>query len=778
MIDAAYNDLQRRHPRPWLAGVVLASSIAIVYGPALDVPLIFDDDASIVENGSIRSLWPLIGVSRPGPLNPPRDLPTTSRPLVNLSFALNYHFGGRNPTGYHAVNAMLHFATALLLWSIVRRTLLLPCFAGRFDAVAGWLALAVSLLWAMHPLVTETVIYATQRTELMMAFCYLATLYCSLRYWALASTLSPHEAHGDGRELSASSSRRRWLVLAIVVCCGGMASKEVMVSAPLMVLLFERTFVAGSLGQALRRSWPLYIGLAATWLLLIVLRMSVEPSRSAGFGLGVPAYAWWLTQTKVFWMYMKLAIWPAPLLLHYELPYFTSLSEAWIYALPLLLLGILTLALLWRNTPTGYLLTLVFAALSPTFVVPITTEMAAERRMYLPLAALVVLLIIGAHRLAEVLLARRAVGSQEVVGQCRADQFFTLANGWVDWHGLGGTPTWPSVSEILHAHADESMPPKTAQHETPIGPGGQWSALAVTAGPVALLAIAAGIASASRLADYGDELLLWQQVVGSQPGNYMAHASMARALKTAGKFPESIAEYKVALELRPKYARAHSNLGVAYLDAGQLDEALAELQAALALDPENEVAHNNLGIALARQGRPAEAVEHFAAALNVRPDYDSAHNNLGLALATIGKTTEAIDHLQQSLALGGDDFNTRNNLGRIYAQTGDFSQAATHFARAVELNPIRADIQNNLGEALRRAGRPLEAIPHCQAALALDPKFLQAYAELALAFAAANRLDEAVATTELAINAARAAKQEVAIAQFESLRERFRADAR
>jgi hypothetical protein len=107
-----------------------------------------------------------------------------------------------------------------------------------------------------------------------------------------------------------------------------MASKEVMVSAPLIVLLYERTFIAGSLRRALRRSWPLYMGLAATWLLLAALmRENVRPA-SAGFSLGISAYSYWLTQTKVMLMYLKLAVWPHPLLLHYQLPYLNSLVEA------------------------------------------------------------------------------------------------------------------------------------------------------------------------------------------------------------------------------------------------------------------------------------------------------------------------------------------------------------------------------------------------------------------------------------------------------------------
>src|SRR6185436_11250999 len=111
-------------------------------------------------------------------------------------------------------------------------------------------------------------------------------------------------------------ARAAWLVCAVIACLAGMASKEVMVSAPLLVLLFERTFIAGSLRKALQRSWPLYVGLTSTWILLAVLSCNQPHLGSAGFGL-VPVHSWWLTQTHVLWIYLQLAVWPSPLLIHY-----------------------------------------------------------------------------------------------------------------------------------------------------------------------------------------------------------------------------------------------------------------------------------------------------------------------------------------------------------------------------------------------------------------------------------------------------------------------------
>ena len=440
----------RSGPPAWAVAAILAVAIGAVYGRALDAPFIFDDSWAITENESIRSLWPLIGTAdHRGPLNAAPGLPAASRPLVNFSFALNYYFGGLSPTAYHAVNVTIHFLSALMLWAITRRTLQLSYFSGRFDGTAGWLGLAVAVLWALHPLQTEAVIYATQRTELMMAFFYLATLYCSLQYWTV---LVPDPSKLVENQQPAGRNyflcRSAWLALAVISCVCGMASKEVMVSAPLMVLLFERTFVAGSLAAALRRSWPLYIGLAMTWLLLVGLTMDAPHRDSAGFGLGVSAYAWWLTQTKVLLMYLKLAVWPWPLMIHYQLPYLTTFAQAWMYVIPVTLLAVATLVLLWRNRPIGYLLTLVFAILSPTSLIPIVAEMAAERRMYLALVTPCVLFVVGGYWLMSAILRWRGASAKRPLAfrrsswqlVCRS-RFSPSCFGWPVRRGLRPTTT-------------------------------------------------------------------------------------------------------------------------------------------------------------------------------------------------------------------------------------------------------------------------------------------------------------------------------------------------
>ncbi|MEO8499150.1 MAG: hypothetical protein ABI614_29135, partial [Planctomycetota bacterium] len=239
-----------------LGMLVLGVAVCLVYGPATRGPFVFDDKGTIVDNLSIRQLWPLMGSgSSGGPLNPPKATPVDGRPLVNLTLAVNYYFGGLDPFGYRVVHIVFHFLSAMLLWAIIARTLRLDYFEGRFERVAEPLSFASALVWALHPVNTESVVYVTQRTELMMGMFYLATLYCSLRYWAAAH----------------AATRWAYLVLATTTCLSGMLCKEMMASAPVMVLLFERTFVARSFRRALRRSWPLYVGLALAWVHVIVI---------------------------------------------------------------------------------------------------------------------------------------------------------------------------------------------------------------------------------------------------------------------------------------------------------------------------------------------------------------------------------------------------------------------------------------------------------------------------------------------------------------------------
>ena len=152
--------------------LALAGSLA--YANSVRRPFMFDDVSAIIDNDRIRQLDYAVFL-------PERERPVAGRPLVNLSFAINYALGGLDVTGYHVWNIALHLLCGLLLFAVVRDTIGLPCIPHRLGSRRTAIGFTVALIWMLHPLNSEVVSYVTQRTESMMACFYLLTLYASLR---------------------------------------------------------------------------------------------------------------------------------------------------------------------------------------------------------------------------------------------------------------------------------------------------------------------------------------------------------------------------------------------------------------------------------------------------------------------------------------------------------------------------------------------------------------------------------------------------------------------
>jgi 4-amino-4-deoxy-L-arabinose transferase-like glycosyltransferase len=242
----------------WPAGVIVLA-VLVTYANSLTGPFIFDDINNIVYNSRIHEWWRLDTV-----LFPEARSAVAGRPLVNFSLAVNYAIGGLDVRGYHAWNIAVHILCALIIFGLVRRTLELPSLRTTFSSSSVGLAFATALVWALHPLNSEAVDYVIQRTESMMALFCLLTLYASLR--ALESRAALW-----------------WRTTAVTSCALGMACKESMAFAPLLVAAYDSTYVFGSIKRAIASRWRLYAGLAASWLLLAALIWPGPRSNTAGF---------------------------------------------------------------------------------------------------------------------------------------------------------------------------------------------------------------------------------------------------------------------------------------------------------------------------------------------------------------------------------------------------------------------------------------------------------------------------------------------------------------
>ena len=637
-----------------LAALLLGVAPVAVYWNALHTPFVLDDGPSITDNASIRSLWPLSG-----PLSPPAGgLPVSARPVANLSFALNYAIGGESVGSYHAVNVLLHLLTGLVLFGVLRRTLANRAVPEKFRGQADWLALAIAALWALHPLNTAVVTYVSQRTELLAAFFYVGTLWAFIRALESAGRANPPDEPGLMPPSDVRLIRRIrptsivWAVIAVIACLLGMGSKEIMASAPLIVLLYDRTFFAGTFAEAWRRRGRLHAALMATWLLLIWLVWhSGSRGGTAGFGMGVSPLAYLVTQGQAIMGYLARSVYPYPLVFDYG-DYLVPMSySAW---LDVALVGGLFVAAVTavRGKPLiGFSGVLFFAVLAPTSsVVPVATQTIADHRMYLPLAVVLTSLVLAAYHFLE----RRAwiAGVVAAVGfggltiarntayaspvtlwrdtvQKRPDNIRArnnLAAALLESHQTeAGLAELRTALELKPDHADALR--NLAQAE--LDANQVQSALAHVERAQQLdPSRAAGwsLLGAARLraGNAAWAVEAYAQARQLRPDSLGAMLGEAIALYQAERDTEALALFEQVHSRNPNYPSLRLNYGGALLDTGKPQPALAEFDAALAREtPSVELLHLR-SVALLQLGRKAEAVEAVRATLKLAPSYQPA----------------------------------------------------------------------------------------------------------------------------------------------------------
>ncbi len=736
---------------PMLAGtfVLMLTITFAIYGRALDAPFVFDDRPAIIENPSLRRLWPPIGdANLRGPLNPPPFAPTARRPLPNLSLAIDHRLYGLDPAGYRATNFGLHALVATIVALLVRDTLRLPYFAGAWTGVAAPLGIAAALVWLAHPLVSETVVYVTQRTELLAALFYVLTLWAAVRHWTAATPVVA----------------ARWAGVAMLSCIAGMASKEVAASLPLVVWLYERTFLVDS-WRATARSRRLYAGLAASWLVLLALNVQGASGLSDARHYVSPV-VWWATQTKVTLLYLKLAIWPWPLAIHYEPAYLQTAAAAapWVVAFALLVVA--AVAAVRRRPAARFVVVAAALVLAPTFVVPLAKMMAAERRMYLPLVGLVVLAVAGgARRLAArpTVAAALAVTLVVVLGAVtvrRLTAYETAVTLWTDTIRTqpGDAMAYYNLGVAL---LESGRPPAEAMARFE-------EALRLDPGHAGALDNIGLVLLRQRRFD--EARARFERALAADPENAVALNNLGALELDLRRPAAAIPLLERALAAEPDLPKAivHRNLGKALVAVGRAEPGLGHLDRAVRLDPGDPEAQNGRGDALLALGRPAAAVPSFEAALRLAPADAGIESNLATALLQSGRVEDAAGHLRRVLAREPENLGARNNLGTALRTLGRTADAIVEFTVVVERDPSHATAHYNLGSALLDSGRPREAIAHFEAALRLDLNDPQVRFKCAIAYVHADRRADGVAMADAALALARQRGQTALAAEIET----------
>ena len=562
-----------------LVFTLLAFLGAALYSNTLQVPWYFDDFASIVDNPNIRNL----DLAFQNLLAP--------RGLANLTFALNFHFGGIDTTGYHLVNILIHIITSGLVFLILKRvwkdSLLLPFFG--------------ALVFLVHPLQTQAVTYIVQRMTSLSGLFFLLAIYLFLH----ASTI----LQGGSRLMSA----RHVCFYGLSLLSGALAVMLKQNAAVLPVALFLIGFFFPTVPR--KSCWklgvyllpfvvvPLWIGLSQLVLPVLggVAHQGITGTQSqVGSGPITPMY-YLVTEFTVFWIYIKLLFWPVGQALDYSYPIVKRLLS-WPNFLAFGgLLGLIALAVtLYRRRPLiSFGIAWFFLTLSvESTIIPL--DPVFEHRLYIPMLGFVVVLIdLLANRLSrKVLIITLTVLS------------LSLAACTWQRNALWNDPVAFYEDNLARAPWSERVNSSLAKTYIESG-------------------------------RYDDAFVVLKRGLKINPYNVMLNDNLGTLYDLTGSPKQAIEALGRAIKYDPGYYRSYLNLGVVYAGQKEWVAAIEQYEKAINLKFEYEKAHYNLGVAYYMQGRLQESLQEFKIASDLMPDYASALYNLASVSIELGRVDSA-----------------------------------------------------------------------------------------------------------------------------------------
>ncbi|MFN3530927.1 MAG: tetratricopeptide repeat protein [Candidatus Brocadia sp.] len=642
--------------------VLLISALAVItFLNTLDNAFVYDDVFTITDNYFIRDWgnFPFLFTNeyfyRSGEV--------TYRPVVTLSYFIDYSLWRLNPLGFHLTNVLLHIICAVLVYallSIIVRNSTIPFLAG--------------ILFATHPILTEAVNGISYREDLLAAIFFLASLLLFIQ-----STFRNPQ----------SKSRNYLYPLSLFSYLLALCSKEMAITLPLIICIFDwvfrgaerlkRNIVKYYLGFILVSVF--YLFLRFVWFRNPVEKQLMYPGNSFMVNL--------LTMPKILGSYIKLSFFP----IHFNADYIithtkTPLAATFICNIAFLCaIGVIVYRLYNHSRHLFFFILWFFVTLIPTMnIIPIANIMA-ERYLYLPSAGFCTILsyiLLETWRLVCTFILREdgKVGRRE-----------------------NGSLNIPTTNIPGRSNSNFLRMP-----------------FVFTTCLVLITVALYSLAAMKRNKSWRDQLTFWSKTIEASPDSSRAHNNLGMIYLQDGKLDLAIHEFQtaIAFESDPEY---HHNLGMAYQKKGMQEEALEEYHRVLAVNPNSALTHNNMGNIFVDKGLLDEGISKFKEAVQLKPNYYDAHFNLGLAYFKKGLLDASMDEFKRAIHYEPDHAEAHSCLGTVYANKGLFDEAITEIEEALRLKPDYPNACKNLGIIYLNYKKDVQkALYFFREFLRLDPK--------------------------------------------------------
>ena len=553
---------------------LLAVVVILIYADTLTTPFIFDDIVHIRDNPHIR----VTSLSLKNLIRAAFQSPESSRPVANISFALNYYFNGFNLVGFHLVNIIIHLAGGFFLYLFSKATLKTPglrCRSGK----CGWIPFFTAFIWMVHPLQTQSVAYLVQRMNSLAAMFYILSmlLYVTFRL--------------------DTDTRGKWLPFAGCVFAGILAvgTKQISATLPVLIILYEWYFFQELSLKWVRRHFLILSVILLFLIIISLIYLDFDPAvriLSAYKHRDFTLIQRVLTQFRVVILYLGLMLWPRPsrlnldhdFVLSYALtdPVTTLISMVTITAL--IALAILTAK---REPLLSYGIFWFFGNLAIESSV-IGLELVFEHRNYLPSMFLILAMVSLVFRYAK----PTWIG---IVSLCVVGTLFTV---WT----FERNRVW--MDELsLYRDCVEKSPAKARPHNN-------FGAILLRRG---------------RLPEAIGE---FQTALRIKPDYADAHYNLGNAMVKQGSLTKGIYHFSEALDRQPGNVKTLNNLAATLVLLERYPEAIEIFNKALAINPTDPDLHRNLALVMKKQGDLQGARQHFSRVLKINPANEMARRNL------------------------------------------------------------------------------------------------------------------------------------------------------
>ncbi len=569
------------------------------------------------------------------------------QPLSWLSFALDYSIWGTNPVGYHLTNLILHAVNAVLFFFLARlllsRALAMPNDAGQSAIMLG--AALAALLFSLHPLRVESVVWATERRDVLSVLFYFMALYCYI-----------------SADRSDQSSRRL-LAMSVLLYALSLFAKGTAMTLPAVLLLLD-VYPLGRLPGALsawfRPKYRAVLWEKLPYVILAAVFAVVAITAQQNTGALRPVQQYFITYrvgqaVYGFCFYLWKSLVPLHLSPLYELPFD---FDAWMplfylcgFAVLAITVALYCLRRRWPALLASWLYYLIL-------LVPVAglaqsgPQLVADRYSYLSCLSWALLAGGGLSRF--LIFAGGAAGRSRLVVVSSAALLMTLAV--MSWQQ---SKVWRDTMTL-------------------------WRRVIAVA-PNSSIAYYNLARTYEDQGDFAQSLEHYRRALENNPLNADAQYNLARLLAKRGMVSEAIAGYRRALQIRPKDADAHNNLGLLIARQGDVEAATAEFRSAIKIDPGYGKAFFNLGRLSAERGELEKATEYYRQALALNPNQAEILLGLAETLGRMKRFDEAEIHLRKVISLNPYSPDAHTVLARVLAAQGKNIEANQHYQEALRL---------------------------------------------------------------------------------------------